>query len=73
MRLSLYRIDPPRQPETVACEPSAPSVPKPAQSAQLSESDRQALHRWAAKHGFVLRNPADEWLAEAAWRRDLDA
>ncbi len=71
MRLSLYHTDPPRQADMVPEQAAAPRMP--SQAAQLSESERTALHSWAAKHGFVLRSPADEWLAEAAWRLDLES
>jgi hypothetical protein len=73
MRLSLYRTDPPHQAEMVPAEDSAPRPSTPLQAVQLSESERQSLHSWASKHGFVLRSPADEWLAEAAWRSDLES
>ena len=73
MRLSLYHTDPPHQADMIPGEDAALAPRKLPRSAQLSEPDRQALHSWAAKYGFVLRNAADEWLAEAAWRRDLEA
>ena len=73
MRLSLYRTDPPHQADMVPAEGAASGLRKPPQSAQLSDPERAALHSWATKHGFVLRNPADEWLAEAAWRLDLES
>ena len=40
----------------------------PPQSEILSESERDALYAWALKHGFALRNAADEKLAESIWR-----
>lgn len=70
MRLSLHLTGPPHQADMAPAE--AP-VPAPRTPPQLSEPERAALHSWASKHGFVLRSPADEWLAEAAWRRDLDS
>jgi hypothetical protein len=69
MRLSLYRTDPPHHPDAAPVEPPPR---KPPENVQLSEAERDALHSWAAKHGFVLRSAADEWLAEAAWRRDVE-
>jgi len=71
MRLLVYRNDPPGCPETPAVEPVVSELRLPPQVVQLSDAERAALHSWAAKHGFVLRSPADEWLAEAVWRRDL--
>lgn len=73
MRLSLYRTGPRHHAELAPAEDAAHATRKPPQTAQLSESERAALHSWASKHGFVLRSPADEWLAEAAWRRDLES
>jgi hypothetical protein len=73
MRLSLYGTDPLRQADLVPAEPAAAASLGPLSSAQLSASDRQALYSWAARHGFALRNAADEWLAEVAWRRDLES
>jgi hypothetical protein len=40
----------------------------PPQSETLSESERDELYAWASKHGFALRNAADENLAESIWR-----
>jgi hypothetical protein len=73
MRLALYRTDPPHQAEMAPAEDVASAPRVLLQPGQLSECERAALHAWASKHGFVLRSPADEWLAEAAWRRDLES
>jgi hypothetical protein len=73
MRLMVYRNDPPGQPEPPALEPVVSEVCIPPQGGALSASDRQAVAAWAAKHGFALLNPVDEWLAEVAWRLDLES
>jgi hypothetical protein len=73
MRLMVYRNDPPGQSEPPACEPVVSSVRMPPRAGELSGADREAVTAWAAKHGFALLNPVDEWLAEAAWRLDLEA
>jgi len=45
--------------------------PKPPHAEALTESERAALHGWAAKHGFVLLNDRDIELAVPVWRQTL--
>ena len=58
------------QPEMAGAEPAVDRPRKPPQTEHLSESEREALDAWAAKHGFVLRNAVDVQLAEVVWREN---
>jgi hypothetical protein len=48
--------------------PLSGAIPQPR---ALTEAELDALHSWAAKHGFVLINERDVALAECVWREML--
>ncbi len=71
MRLVLSRNDPSTQPDTAAGDHGADQPRNLPQPELFSEAEREALHNWASKHGFALRNPVDEQLAAVVWRETL--